>query len=333
MCSKKKKFIIVGVVLFFLLALLGSGLFVVKHYLGKINRVDDSKVENIIPPENEDFEVDSSPSGSNVEDTMDPDDVQWDDVKAFQDDHLINILLVGQDRWKGQGRQRSDTMILCSINPETKQISLISFLRDLYVQIPNGYRDNRLNATYAFGGFPLLNQTIQKNFGITIDGNFEVDFEGFKQVIDVLGGVDIELTSAEAKYLGNWATVGWNHFDGKQALEYARIRKIDSDFNRTARQRTILETVFKNIKQLSFTESMSLLDTILPCLTTNMTDTEILSLATKLFPIMSSVELKSFSVPSKGSYTSARIRGMAVLIPDLEVIRKQLQNEYLPLGK
>lgn len=330
MRSKKKRIIIICILLF-LVALLGSGIFVVKHYLGKINRVDDSNVENVIPPERQDFEVDSNSSGELPEDTMDPDEVQWDDVQAFQDDHLINILLVGQDRWKGQGRQRSDTMILCSINPETKQISMISFLRDLYVQIPNGYADNRLNAAYAFGGFPLLNQTIQKNFGITIDGNFEVDFEGFKQVIDILGGVDIELTSAEAQYLGEWANVGWNHFDGKQALEYARIRKIDSDFNRTARQRIILETVFNEVKQLSFTEAMSLMDTILPCLTTNMTDTEILSLATKLFPIMSSVELQSHSVPASDAYTSARIRGMAVLVPDLDLIREQLQNEYLPV--
>lgn len=330
MRGKKKKIIAICIVLF-LLALLCSGVFVVKYYLGKINRVDDSKVENIIPPESQDFEVDSTPSGDVPEDTMDPDDIQWDDIEAFQDDHLINILLVGQDRRKGQGRQRSDTMILCSINPETKQVSLISFLRDLYVQIPNGYADNRLNAAYAFGGFPLLNQTIQKNFGISIDGNFEVDFERFTQVIDAIGGVDIELTSAEAKYLGEWASVGWNHLDGEQALQYARIRKIDSDFKRSARQRTILETAFNKIKHLGFTESMALMDTILPSLTTNMTDMQILSLATKLFPMMNSLDLKSYSVPAKNAYTSARIRGMAVLVPDLDVIRQQLQNEYLPI--
>lgn len=84
-------------------------------------------------------------------------------------------------------------MILCSINLETGETSLISFLRDLYVQIPGGYSDNRLNATYAFGGFDLLDATLTENFGVSIDGNFEVDFTGFEAIIDMVGGIDIEL--------------------------------------------------------------------------------------------------------------------------------------------
>ena len=122
-----------------------------------------------------------------------PDDVEWDFIEPLEDDHLINILLVGQDRREGEGRQRSDTMILCSINLETGETSLISFLRDLYVQIPGGYSDNRLNATYAFGGFDLLDATLTENFGVSIDGNFEVDFTGFEAIIDMVGGIDIEL--------------------------------------------------------------------------------------------------------------------------------------------
>ena len=91
-----------------------------------------------------------------------PDDVKWTSgLPRLNDDPLINIMLVGQDRREGQGRQRSDTMTLCSINTDTKQISLISFMRDLYVQIPGGYSDNRLNSTNAFGGFPLLNDAYE----------------------------------------------------------------------------------------------------------------------------------------------------------------------------
>ena len=91
-----------------------------------------------------------------IKSSLAPEEVDWSEIEPFLDDDLLNILLVGQDRREGEGRQRSDSMILCSINPATKQISMISFLRDLYVQIPGGYSDNRLNAAYVFGGFPLL---------------------------------------------------------------------------------------------------------------------------------------------------------------------------------
>lgn len=129
---------------------------------------------------------------------IDPNDVEWDFIERIEDNQLVNLLLVGQDRREDESRQRSDTMILCSINLETSEVSLISFLRDLYVQIPGGYSANRLNATYVFGGFDLLDATLTENFGVSIDGNFEVDFTGFKAIIDMVGGIDIELTSAEA---------------------------------------------------------------------------------------------------------------------------------------
>ena len=115
-------------------------------------------------------------------------------------------------------------MILCSIDPDTKQISMISFLRDRYVQIPGGYSDNRLNAAYVFGGFPLLMDTLQTNFGVSIDGCFEVDFSGFQSVIDILGGVDIEMTSKEARTINIGTEAGVYHLDGTKALAYSRIR-------------------------------------------------------------------------------------------------------------
>ena len=133
--------------------------------LDKINKVSDTV--DVIPPEQEEFEIDT---GNTPQDIIElkPEEVDWSEIEPFLDDNLLNILLVDQDRRKGEGRQRSDSMILCSINPDTKQISMISFLRDLYVQIPGGYSDNRLNAAYVFGGFPLLMDTLHTNFGVTI---------------------------------------------------------------------------------------------------------------------------------------------------------------------
>lgn len=265
-----------------------------------------------------------------------PDDVEWDFIERLEDDHLINILLVGQDRREGEGRQRSDTMILCSINLETGETSLISFLRDLYVQIPGGYSDNRLNATYAFGGFDLLDATLTENFGVSIDGNFEVDFTGFEAIIDMVGGIDIELTSAEAAYMNKrrhpLIVTSANHLDGAEALTYARARKIDSDFGRTERQRKVLLAIYDQAKNLPVGELLSLLYNALPYLTTDLTDTELLSLTYRLLPLASSISINSYTVPADDCYYNANIRGMAVLVPDLPRICQYLEEEYLPLN-
>ena len=170
-----------------------------------------------------------------------------------------------------------------------------------------------------------------KNFGITIDGNIEVDFERFVKVIDVLGGVDIVLTAEEANYLGKGTFAGKNHLDGEMALEYARIRAIDNDFYRTARQRAILEAAFKKMKDLGLSEVTALLNAMLPSLTTDLSDGQILALMGTLFPGLRSMEIQSYRVPADQTYYDAMIRGMAVLVPDLERIQELLRTEYLPL--
>ena len=182
---KKRKIVaLVCVATVLLLAVSAFGY--IQSKLDKINKVPDTV--DVIPPDQEDFETDTSKEPKDIIE-LKPEEVDWSEIEPFLDDDLLNILLVGQDRREGEGRQRSDSMILCSINPDTKQISMISFLRDLYVQIPGGYSDNRLNAAYVFGGFPLLMDTLHTNFGVSIDGCFEVDFSGFQSVIDILGGV------------------------------------------------------------------------------------------------------------------------------------------------
>lgn len=323
--KNKKGLIALIIILVLLLVLLISGLLVANYYLGKINRVTDN---SIIPAENEFFDTDHD---DGTLEKIDPDSIVWDgDGYQGSDGHLINILLVGQDRRPGEGRQRSDTMILCSFNPKTNELSMISFLRDLYVQIP-GYSDNRMNAAYVFGGFPLLKATLYQNFGVTVDGCFEVDFSGFKRIIDIVGGVDIYLTAAEAKIVGDGAKEGMCHLDGDHALMYARIRKIDSDFQRTSRQRKVLTAIFNNVKNCSVSELLDLVDEILPILTTDMSNGDIMSLAIKYAPAVASLKIETHSVPSSGNYKSAMIRGMAVKVPDLYLNKKKIFEEYLPM--
>ena len=284
---------------------------------------------------------DNEPTNSETQDTetvsatdniLNPEDIEWngDKFEALNNDGLVNILLIGQDKREDENRQRSDAMILCSFNPETNKLSMISFLRDLYVQIP-GYEDNRLNAAYAYGGFDLLKETLELNFGISVDGCLESDFEGFEKIIDTVGGVDIELTSAEAEIIGNGVTEGVCTLNGEQALTYARIRKIDSDFQRTARQRKIMGAVFEKAKTYTLTELAMIFSEIIPLMATDMTEDEIMTLALTFASSFSKIKISSYIVPAEGTYKNTVIRGMAVLVPDLYKIKKLIFEEYLPM--
>ena len=326
--KKRKIAIVTSIALVVLITV--SGFCYVQSKLDKINKLPGTV--DIVPPEQEDFETDTGNESQDVIE-LKPEEVDWNEIEPFLDDDLINILLVGQDRYPGhRGRQRSDSMILCSINLDTKQISMISFLRDLYVQIPGGYSDNRLNAAYAFGGLPLLVDTLHTNFGVTIDGCFEVDLSGFKSIVDILGGVDIALTSKEAKKIGIGTEEGIYHLDGTNALAYSQIRKIDSDFYRTQRQRNVLQAIYTKFRKSDAADLMKLLDEVLPYLSTDMTNSQIMLLAAKCIPIMGSAELSSYRVPADDAYHYASIRGMSVIVPDLDKIHEDLLNEYLPLN-
>ena len=318
-----KGFLIAIVVLLVLVILFCAVLIFINGYLNKINRVDEN-IE-VIEPENQDFEVDKE-----IDPTLgvtDADDVQWHNTENLKDEDLINIMLVGQDS-RGNTRERSDSMILVSINPRTGEVAMVSFLRDLYVQIP-GYYDNRMNAAYAFGGFPLLYEVMQVNFGITCDGGIEVNFEGFKDIVDVIGGVDVELTYRESEVVGTYVE-GVNHLNGEQALTYARIRKLDSDFGRTNRQRTVLQAILNKVRHLSVTELFNLVNTCLEFVTTDMTNSQILDIATVTLPLLSDLELESYRIPTDDAYYMTMIREMSVLVPDLELCQKYLKEDFLP---
>ena len=338
--GKKKWWLVLAILLMVLALIISSGYIVVDHYLDMIHKVDPDD-ESMIPPEEETFETDataatsSTAPGATTGTTASTTRVTIKKpTVTFDDSALLNIMLVGQDNYEGGSRQRSDSMILVSINTKTKKVSVISFLRDLYVSIPGGYSNNRLNTPYRFGGFKLLNQTMNVNFGVTIDGNIAVNFDSFKEVIDKVGGVDIHLTAAEATYMGyNGGKAGVAHLDGGGALIYARIRHLDSDFVRTQRQRNVLMAVLSKIRQLSVGELMDLMNAILPSLTTNMSNSQILSLMTQLAPMVSTMEVNTYRVPANDAYRYASIRGMSVLVPNLDRIRTDLKEEYLPFER
>ena len=290
-----------------------------KSALSLIPRVEEEATLSLEEIEAIENETEDVPDGVEIVDdvTMPAEDAEL----LESSENIINILLIGQDRRPGEGRQRSDSMILCTINTEKKTLVMTSFLRDLYVDIPdwNGrsYQDNRLNVCYALGGMGMLNTALEKNFGIQVDHNLEVDFSGFEKIVSLFGGVSINLTKAEAKYLGNGLKEGVNFLSPHDALRYARIRYIDSDFGRTNRQRKVILSLFNSIKNMSVSELTNLFTTILPMVTTNMSDADIANYMMKILPILSELQITTQHIPVEGSYRSVYIRGMAVLVPDM----------------
>lgn len=320
-----------------LLALILAGLLLTYAYidrmLGLLQRQPEQQ-ETLSPSQLHEIENQTDPiDGNFTGPTIDPTDVTWptEPVEVIDEEHVINILLIGQDRRSGQGRQRSDAMILCSVNTKTKTLTMTSFLRDLYVQIP-GYQDNRLNAPYALGGMPLLTQTLKHNFGVVVDGCIEVDFSQFEKIVDLMGGVEIELTSAEAAHLnrqGFSLREGTNRLDGKAALAYSRIRYIGTDFGRTNRQRTVLTALVNQSRNISLKQMNKLLEGILQLITTDMSNGQILELAWECFPMLMDLKVKTQYIPAEGTYKYANIRGMSVIVADMEANRQLLADTIM----
>ncbi|MBQ4207298.1 MAG: LCP family protein, partial [Clostridia bacterium] len=156
-----------------------------------------------------------------------------------------NILCIGSDARGDVEGNRSDTMVLVSVDNVHHKLKMTSFLRDSFVYIPAKGFNAKLNAAFAWGGAKMLVDTIEYNFKVRIDDYVIIDFEGFKKLIDLMGGLDVDgVTAAEAKYMRDVVKIvyckeGKNHFTGAASLWYCRIRKLDDDFHRTERQRKV----------------------------------------------------------------------------------------------
>ena len=206
--------------------------------------------------------------------------------------HVRNILLIGADKEKG-GASRSDSIMIASVNSKTGKITVVSILRDTHVDVP-GNRESKINAAYAWGGANLLIQTVEQNFGIKIDDYATVDFEMFTALIDGLGGIEVDVTENEADYINNRHKYGKEekpetvpsgenvHLTGYQALWYARIRKLDSDFNRTERQRKVIAAIMAKAKDMGVTGLISTAKDVAPYVETTLSTTDFWSLVFSL---------------------------------------------------
>ena len=237
------------VVIIILGLLLGAGYAYISFKLGNLNHIDiDESLVSV---------------NSGVEENL----------KGYR-----NIALFGIDtREDSFNNSRSDSINIISINNATKDVKMISVYRDTYVDI-EGYGLDKITHAYAYGGPELALSTINRNLDLNITEFVTVNFETVKTVVDTLGGIRLEITDAEANQIG-LSSGGTYTLDGKQALAYARIRKIDSDYQRTERIRTVLNAVLNKVKTMSATEILDFVDVVLPHISTNISTNEIIAMA------------------------------------------------------
>ena len=361
---KKKKSIskIIGIVVGSIVVLAAvfvlSCYLIMLHYINKRNYV----------PTNENFTI-LAETPSFLEDVLNPTtkeagiDSAKEEVESYMkevesnaqnnslgDEELVgdvyNVLLLGSDKRPGETTGRSDTMILVSINKQTKRVVATSFLRDTYVKIPIKNEFHKLNAAFAYGGIELLFETVQYNYGITVDKYVEVDFLSFIDAIEILGGLDVQVYEEELYWFNQYihasnllvepperedsdyvesADGSFIHLNGKQALAYARFRYVgNGDFTRTDRQRRVVQNIFDKVKSMDVTTLIQLLDQIIPHITTNLTTDECMELIMML-PEVSNYEIISWHIPDE-DFKYMQIDGDSMVAIDFSYYMKKMYN-------
>ena len=262
------------------------------------------------PPETETAPTEETTVATTVETTRPP----------MSADDIVNILVVGQASRAGEEGKMADSTMLVSINTYTEEVTVFSILRDSLVQLPaykglNGGR-NKFTMCYALGyqqggtagAMEMTNICLKDNFGIEVDYNIEVSFDGFIKMIDYLNGVELELTEAEANYLNKdtlyvQRTIepGVQVLQGMEALSYARMRKAagdgESDIKRTERQRKLVAALLEKFRYMSLSELNGWIDELLPMVTTTMTPSDVTRLAAKILPMVSRLTMKGETIP------------------------------------
>lgn len=245
--------------------------------------------------------------------------------EVFEDSDVMNILLIGTDERSSEfsTNARSDSMILVSIDKEENTVKLVSLERGIAAPILEGQYAGQydwLTHVFRYGGADLLTKTVEYCFKIDIDHYVRVNFNSVTEVIDAIGGIDIELTKSEVDYMGLFVDkttstgkqaalkVGMNRLDGGTALAYARLREIDSDWQRVGRQRKVILAAVERLKGSGLMELNDLADTVLPLIQTNLTKLEIAELILYA-PNFLSASFDQMTIPKQGTYGGMTVMG------------------------
>ncbi|WP_394866667.1 LCP family protein [Paraclostridium bifermentans] len=245
--------------------------------------------------------------------------------KADDKDGITNILLAGVDGNNLDKGNRSDSMMILTIDEKNNDIRITSLARDTYVQIP-GYGEEKLTHAYAYGGPALLLQTIDKNFGLKIDKYAVVSFSSFEKIIDAMGGVEIDVLPKEVSYIQGVDSAGKQTLNGAEALAYSRIRYADDAYQRDNRQRTVMQAAYNKLAS-NPGDLMEIGNTILGYTKTNMPPMEIFKLANKVIK-MNFTEFPQLEFPLDGhreGKTLSQEKGWVILW-DKEYNNQQLKK-------
>lgn len=246
---------------------------------------------------------------------------------------VTNILLLGVDARPDDEDEasRADSMMLISFDREHGCIKMTSFLRDSWVYIPVADKKQRLNAACTYGGYSGVVDTIEYNFGVDIDGYVVADFEMFKIMVDSIGGVEVDVTEKEAKEVtnhpGRYGNVtlesGKHTLTGEQALAYCRIRKIDTDWKRTERQRTVIQQIIKGVVSSGPVGAYKAASNVAPYIQTDLTKNEIRGL---IFDALMCVGggFDQNSCPFDGTWEYATHGGASVIDLDTDANKDKL---------
>ena len=350
--QKKKKSVISKIligILIVLLLIIGSVVLYINHLMNLVSRPDDVVMPTSVtaaPTQ----ELPATEAEETTVGTTSPEDT-WPEIVS--DENITNFMLVGQAAREGEEHLISDTMILVSINRETKTVTLTSLMRDMCLVWPQ-YTDtlgrphsgnNRINMAYNMGyhwtgnkqdSMDVLESIVQHNFGIPVERTVEIDFQMFMDIIDLLGRVEVDISQEEYDYMldnANWmenccVNVGDSELCGYHALCYARIRKIGhGDYDRTERQREVITAVLNNLKEMNILKIHSLFTQILPKITTDMTNAELMNYAWEFIPMLKDLKIQSLRIPFDGNERSVCIDGDYMIEPaDLKKTARQLQE-------
>jgi LCP family protein required for cell wall assembly len=280
-------------------------------------------------------EIDGTPHDIDLD--YEVDIIGSEDVPIYRkeriDPDVLNIMLVGTDLREGEeGNGRSDSCLLVSYNTKTGKISLVSFMRDVWISIP-GVGFNRINAAYAYGGIGLLINTVNENFDLDIQNYVLVNFEGFESIVDELGGVEVNLTKKEAQFINAGSSVkvevkdGMQRLNGEKALLHSRNRKTgDGDFGRTRRQREVLMSIYSKVRtDLSPLKLPALLNNVFKHAKTNITPDAMLSLG---LDVLKSTDLATVNsrIPFDNTWKYANKDGRSVISINLQKNRELLHD-------
>ena len=320
--GKSKILILFIVILLILLIIVGIGIFFV---WSKWSKVDFKELDN-----------------SDLSVTTDIYDQVSDKVTEEEFNEIITIAFFGTDSrdTSNMNSGRSDTIMLASINPNLKSIKLISIPRDTYVEVP-GYGKTKINHAYAYGKEQLSIKTINSNFGLNITEYATIDFSGLVNIINDVGGIELTITESEKNYINTYVKESYELtgnpvkkienarkviLTGEQALTHSRNRTVGNDFSRASRQRDVVEALMNKISTMDLNTIISLLDSFLPEVRTNINPTKYIGLLTSILSNRGEYlnNIISVQVPSTEYASGKMIDGIYYFVSDMDTAKNDI---------